>query len=99
MATRLGEAPSSATVEPLYRYDLPIEEDPIREVLDRRVPWIIHDETFSQWLDRAGGAKQVGTLVADLDNFPDPDEHPEFYIDFDETGPYEAAVGDSECAT
>ena len=23
----------------------------------------------------------------------------EFYIDFDETGPYEAAVGDSECAT
>ncbi|TMK65391.1 MAG: nitrite/sulfite reductase [Actinobacteria bacterium] len=56
-------------------------------------------ETFSQWLDRAGGAKQVGTLVADLDNFPDPDEHPEFYIDFDETGPYEAAVGDSECAT
>ena len=37
--------------------------------------------------------------LEDLDEFPDPDEHPEFYVDYDETGPYEAVIGDSECAT
>ena len=39
---------SRAAIEPLFRYDLPIEEDPIRSVLERRVPWVVHDETFSQ---------------------------------------------------
>lgn len=56
-------------------------------------------ERFHQWVDRSGGAKAVGQLVADLDEFPDPDEDPDFYVDFDETGPYEVAVGASECAT
>jgi sulfite reductase beta subunit-like hemoprotein len=56
-------------------------------------------ESFSSWLDRSGGAAEVGKTLADLDEFPDPAEHPEFYIDFDETGPYVAEVGDSECAT
>jgi sulfite reductase beta subunit-like hemoprotein len=56
-------------------------------------------EAFSSWLDRSGGAAAVGKTLADLDEFPDPAEYPEFYIDFDETGPYVAEVGDSECAT
>jgi len=56
-------------------------------------------ETFGQWLDRSGGAAGVGTLLKDLDEFPDPEERPDFYVDFDETGPYTAEVGDSECAT
>ena len=56
-------------------------------------------ETFSSWLDRSGGAKQVGTTLQDLDEFPEPDIAPDFYVDFDETGPYVADVGDSECAT
>ncbi len=56
-------------------------------------------ETFSDWLGRAGGATGVGTLLKDLDVFPTPDEKPDFYVDFDETGPYVAEVGDSECAT
>ncbi len=56
-------------------------------------------ETFEQWLGRAGGAAEVGTMLKDLDEFPDPDEAPEFYVDFDETGPYVADVGASECAT
>jgi sulfite reductase beta subunit-like hemoprotein len=56
-------------------------------------------ETFAAWLARAGGAAAVGTTLADLDAFPDPDEHPDFYIDFDETGPYVKEVGESECAT
>jgi len=56
-------------------------------------------ETFVDWLDRSGGAAKVGAQLKDLDEFPDPDESPEFFIDFDETGPYEAEVGNSECAT
>ncbi|HLG01491.1 MAG TPA: nitrite/sulfite reductase [Acidimicrobiia bacterium] len=56
-------------------------------------------ERFHEWVDRAGGAKAVGALVADLDEFPDPEVSPDFYVDFGETGPYEAVVGASECAT
>ncbi|MFN2608293.1 MAG: nitrite/sulfite reductase [Acidimicrobiales bacterium] len=55
-------------------------------------------ETFADWLDRVGGAKAVGAELAPLDSFPTPEEGPEFYTDFDETGPYEAAVGVGECA-
>jgi len=56
-------------------------------------------ETFSSWLERAGGAAAVGGTLVDLDEFPTPEDAPEFYVDFDETGPYVAEVGDSECAT
>jgi len=56
-------------------------------------------ETFSDWLTRVGGAKEVSRTLVDLDNFPSPEEAPEFYVDYDETGPYVAEVGDSECAT
>ncbi len=56
-------------------------------------------ERFHEWMDRSGGAKAVGELVKDLDHFPDPEEQPDFYVDFDETGPYEKVVGQSECAT
>jgi sulfite reductase beta subunit-like hemoprotein len=56
-------------------------------------------ETFGQWLERAGGAAEVGKELKDLDSFPTPEEAPEFYTDFDETGPYVAEVGASECAT
>ncbi len=55
-------------------------------------------ETFTAWLARAGGAKDVGDSVKDLDNFPSPDIAPDFYVDYDETGPYVAEVGDGECA-
>jgi sulfite reductase (ferredoxin) len=55
-------------------------------------------ELFSAWLDRAGGAKVLGTELKDLDFWPDPEERPEYYVDFDETGPYEAQVGEGECA-
>ena len=57
------------------------------------------DETFRNWLDRVGGAKAVAAELKDLDNFPTPDEAPEFYVDYGETGPYVAEVGESECAT
>ena len=56
-------------------------------------------ELFHEWLERSGGAKQIGESLRDLDHFPEFEEAPEFYVDFDETGPYEVQVGDSECAT
>ena len=56
-------------------------------------------EAFPDWLARAGGAAEVGTTLKDLDVFPLPDDDPNFYVDFDETGPYESQVGESECAT
>ena len=46
-----------------------------------------------------GGAPAVAEGLRDLDTFPAPEDGPDFYVDYDETGPYEVAVGDSECAT
>ncbi len=56
-------------------------------------------ESFGSWLGRAGGAKAVAEGLRDLDQFPLPDEDPDFYVDYDETGPYVAETGASECAT
>ena len=56
-------------------------------------------ESFRGWLDRNGGSKAIGTTLKELDMFPKPDEDPEFYVDYGETGPYVAEVGESECAT
>jgi sulfite reductase beta subunit-like hemoprotein len=55
-------------------------------------------ESFRAWLDRSGGAKGLGTQLKDLDVFPAPDEGPEFYVDYDETGPFSGEVGEGECA-
>jgi hypothetical protein len=55
-------------------------------------------ETFAEWLERAGGAAAVAVDLKDLDVFPTPEEGPDFYVDFDETGPYVAEVGQGECA-
>jgi sulfite reductase (ferredoxin) len=55
-------------------------------------------ESFRAWVDRAGGAKTIAAELKDLDQFPTPEEGPEFFVDYDETGPYEAEVGAGECA-
>ncbi|MGY6501786.1 MAG: nitrite/sulfite reductase [Acidimicrobiales bacterium] len=55
-------------------------------------------ESFRGWMDRSGGAKAIAADLKDLDHFPTPDEGPDFFVDFDETGPFSAEVGDSECA-
>lgn len=57
-----------------------------------------YGETFQDWLQRSGGASAIGATLRDLDEFPEPDVGPDFYVDFGETGPYEAVIGDSECA-
>ena len=55
-------------------------------------------ETFTGWLARVGGAPAVTAGLADLAEFPAPESAPGFYVDFDETGPFSAEVGASECA-
>ena len=55
-------------------------------------------EAFRTWMDRVGGAAAVAEQLKELDFFPTPEEAPDFYADFDETGPFVAEVGDSECA-
>src|SRR3954469_16234232 len=49
-------------------------------------------ETFGEWLIRSGGAAAVGTTLKELDEFPMPDDNPDYYIDFDETGPYVSEI-------
>ncbi len=56
-------------------------------------------ETFAGWLARSGGASGVGATLADLDEFPEPSVAPDLYVDYGETGPYVAEIGESECAT
>ena len=55
-------------------------------------------EQFADWMDRVGGAKVLATELKDLDDWPDPEERPDYYTDFGETGPYVAEVGQGECA-
>jgi sulfite reductase beta subunit-like hemoprotein len=55
-------------------------------------------EAFADWLNRVGGAKVVAADLKDLDEWPEPEERPDFYTDFGETGPYVAEVGEGECA-
>ena len=55
-------------------------------------------ETFATWLGRVGGPKAIADGLRDLDHFPTPEEGPDFFTDYDETGPFSAEVGDSECA-
>ncbi len=56
-------------------------------------------EAFHRWLDRVGGPSAVAEGLKDLDEFPTPEDGPDYYVDYDETGPYEAVIGESECAT
>ena len=67
----------------------------IRRFVAERQP----SETFRDWLQRAGGARELAAELKDLDSFPDHADDPSFYIDYDETGPYVAETGASECAT
>ena len=55
-------------------------------------------ETFQGWLARSGGATAVADGLRDLDDIPLPDTAPDFFVDYDETGPFSGDVGDSECA-
>ena len=55
-------------------------------------------ESFASWLERVGGAAKVAVELKRLDEFPSPEEAPEFYVDFDEQAPFSGEVGIGECA-
>ncbi|MEI7623125.1 MAG: nitrite/sulfite reductase [Actinomycetes bacterium] len=83
-ATRL---PAKAAPEAVVRV--------VRRFNDERTP----GESFRGWIDRSGGVATLGKELKELDHFPTPEEGPDFFVDYDETGPYTAEIGDSECAT
>jgi len=56
-------------------------------------------ESFRSWLDRAGGPPAIADELRELDIFPSFEEDESFYVDYEETGPYQVEVGESECAT
>ena len=66
----------------------------VRQYSETREP----GEAFQTWLERTGGAKAVAAQLKEYDSWPDPEEKPDYYVDFDETGPYVAEVGQGECA-
>ena len=39
-------------------------------------------ESFRVWLDKAGGAKAIAAELKKLDEFPLPEEAPDFYVDY-----------------
>jgi tRNA A-37 threonylcarbamoyl transferase component Bud32 len=51
---------TTSAVEPLYRTNLPIEQDPIRRLIDRRIPWAIHGDLFSQQSFGTGPWREQG---------------------------------------
>jgi sulfite reductase beta subunit-like hemoprotein len=55
-------------------------------------------ESFRSWLDRVGGPKGVAEGLKDYGIFPAPEDAPEYYVDYGETGPYVAEIGEGECA-
>ncbi|MCY4422052.1 MAG: nitrite/sulfite reductase [Acidimicrobiaceae bacterium] len=67
----------------------------IRRFIDERRA----TERFRDWMQRVGGARAVAEALKDLDEFPDFDDDPSFYVDYDEAGPYTVETGASECAT
>jgi len=52
------------------------------------------------WRPAVRANLEVSLRLAGLvDEFPLPDDAPEYYVDYGETGPYVAETGESECAT
>ncbi|MGC8512551.1 MAG: nitrite/sulfite reductase [Acidimicrobiales bacterium] len=85
-AQRTLRLPAKAAAEAAVRV--------VARFADERTPGM----SFTDWLSAAGGAKAVSKDLADLDEWPSPEERPDFYVDFAETGPYVAEVGSGECA-
>ncbi len=73
--------------------------DAAARVLRRFVDERAVGQDFRGWMDSVGGAREIAKGLKDLDAFPDPADDPDFFVDYDETGPYVAEVGESECAT
>lgn len=55
-------------------------------------------ESFRGWMDRVGGVKAISAELKELDNFPTPQDNPDFYVDWDEVTQFAVELGASECA-
>ena len=80
---------------------LPAKSAP--EAVVRIVGRFNEERTGRRGRSRSGSPARVAPRasarrVKDLDHFPTPDDGPEFFVDYGETGPYVAEVGDGECA-
>jgi hypothetical protein len=53
-------------------------------------------ENFSSWLERSRGASTIAEELEYLDVFPSAQEAPDYYVDYDQTGPYSAEVGQGD---
>ena len=73
--------------------------DAVAQVVRRFAAERSAGETFTAWLERSGGAGEVGKTLREYDVVPTPTDAPHFFVDYDETGPYVAEVAESECAT
>ncbi len=67
-------------------------------IVSRFVAERIAGESFREWMDRSGGATALAAGLKDLDHFPTPQEAPDYYVDWDEVAPFNAVIGESECA-
>ena len=56
------------------------------------------EEPFADWIERTGGVDAVVVDLKELDEWPHPDDRPDYYVDFGEDAPYVAEVGEGECA-
>lgn len=56
-------------------------------------------ETFRSWIERSGGVAAITKDLADLDKFPALQDDGSYYVDYDETLPFDPEIGESECAT
>lgn len=59
---------------------------------------LVWESTRLVWLARSGSVVAIADGLRDLDEIPLPEASPDFFIDYDETGPFSGEVGDSECA-
>jgi hypothetical protein len=53
------EARAEQSGSPLWHH-VPVDQDPIRQLLDRRVPWMTHGDTFSSQLLGTGAWRAQG---------------------------------------
>ncbi len=55
-------------------------------------------ERFGDWIERTGGVDALAKDLKDLDQWPSPEDRPDYYVDFGEATPYLPEVGEGECA-
>ena len=55
-------------------------------------------ERFGDWIERTGGVDAIAKELKDLDQWPTPEDRPDYYVDFGEDTAYVPEVGEGECA-